>query len=173
MASEYCLPPMTTMQTATARPHDNPPIPGTQTGLQHIAALLQDIYNGSVCIEDPTVQPLMEPSIFNTGEEAEGLSHRARVRSPSLGIILLYTDGSKSEHGTTASVWHCFITNNLRPTILFEGNCSIWNKTDLEDSKIHAIQEKLRALQVRGTSNEVIHLCVDNQNAPQALSRET
>lgn len=83
--------------------------------------------------------------------------------------ILLYTDGSKTDSGTTASAWLYVHATNCN-TPIFQRSCQIEARGNIEDGEIHAIQEWLGRLNKMETKDKEILLCVDNQNDLRSLS---
>lgn len=78
------------------------------TGLRRIAHLLATIFEAGD-MEDRTIsekETLPAQTIANTSKEIERASHRAWSEQLPPGVTLLYTDGSKSDQGITASAWH-------------------------------------------------------------------
>ncbi|KAL0630690.1 hypothetical protein Q9L58_010459 [Maublancomyces gigas] len=143
----------------------------SKTGLQRIADLLKDIFANS-WMEDTThhhCEFLAQPHISAQGKAQEGSDHRIWVNTIPTGTIVLYTDGSKAEDGTTSSAWHCIQIEDGH-TLLFQGQCQIGHEADIEDGEIHAIQEGLHELRRRQTDPTQTYLCVDNQNALRSLS---
>lgn len=116
---------------------------------------------------------LAQPIIATTPKEEEAILHKYWVLSLPPGTILLYRDGSKTPGGITGSAWYCISMDHphLRPTVLFEGQCQIGDREDIEDGEIHAIQEGLTRLNTTtlGTASRV-YICADNQNALRALA---
>lgn len=124
-------------------------------------------------MEDPTHQvlPLLDiPIISKEDKETEASIHKVWAASLPQGTTLLFTDGSKSSNGDTASAWHCTGREESRPAMLFKGACHIGNKANIKDTEIHAIQEGLHELTKKFKDAGQIYLCVDNQNALIALS---
>lgn len=130
------------------------------TGLRRIAQVLSAIFVDDD-MEDPTIHSiatLPPPIIANSVKEIEGPRHKEWFRRLPPGTTVLYTDGSKGEDGTTASAWHC-VQTGTRNKVLFEGNCNIGNKADIEDGEIHALQAGLTALRHTVTNLGQINLC--------------
>lgn len=97
----------------------------------------------------------MDPSeIWNLEKKQKRALHKAWVRSINNTTVLLYTDGSNSIDGTTASPWD----GVLGPEWMFrfQGHCQIGSKSEIKYSEIHAIPEGLCSLVNSMTRNKAI-----------------
>ncbi|KAL0630692.1 hypothetical protein Q9L58_010461 [Maublancomyces gigas] len=106
---------------------------------------------------------------MTTSKVIEGENDLESLNNLSAVVTLLYTDRSKDENNTPASVWHC-IQAGKRNRVLFEGKYKGGDRADIEDREIHARQEALGGLRLTTANVGLIYLCVDNQNALRSLS---
>lgn len=142
-----------------------------QTGLQRIAGLLSLLLRDKPILENPRHHSelvLTPPDIPDQEKKLAAADFNTWARSP-MRRIFLYTDGSKQQNGTAGSGWHC-TTNDPEPSIQFQGSCCIGDNCEIEDAEIHAIQEGLHRLVLRGTTNATIILCADNTNVLRGLA---
>lgn len=113
---------------------------------------------------------MTSPLIASDTKHHEAANHLKWLDSLPTGTILLSTHGSKTDTGRTASAWACKATTRggLKP--IFHEACFLGTRYNIEDGKIHAIQEGLPALAGLGTSERPIDVTGDNQNALKALA---
>lgn len=141
-------------------------------GLRRIASLLQDIF-GNPWKEDPThhqLELLPELIISSSDKETAGRENKKWVRELPDGTVQLYTDGTMAENDTTSSAWHYVVQAGGVSKLLYEGQCQIGRKADIEEGETLAIQEGLYNIRARFQEPMRIFVCVDNQNALRSRS---
>lgn len=93
----------------------------------------------------------MAPQEIVSDKVKEAAIHKKWLLELEPGEILLYSKGSKTEDGTVSLAWFWVQTRSASTwDVLFEGCCQIGRRSDIEDGKIHAIQEGLPETKNKG-----------------------
>lgn len=136
-----------------------------------MADLNQNLYKEESKLENAGNHELLAITnleISTETKEATALKHKIWASNISSTMLLLNTDSLKMSNGITASAWRC--TEGPTKLVQFEGQCQIGNQAEVENDKIHAIQEGLHHLHTSNVSDADVVLWADNQNALRGLA---
>ena len=81
------------------------------------------------------------------------------------GTIVVYTDGSKLEDGSTGCGWAIYSTTGGRERLVTDGCCYLGKKAEVVDAELHAVHEGLMALRAMDAPKSKSYICIDNTSA--------
>jgi ribonuclease HI len=121
-------------------PHTRPDMPG----LHHLYNLSKHLIMGK--LEDRTtttpatgIQGITSPNPDKTTRPLQ--LHEQWLHTLQDHTIVIYTDGSKLEDGSTGCGWATYHTGNQQLYRLSEGQCHLGARAEVYDAELHAIQE--------------------------------
>ena len=130
-------------------------------------------------IAGPSLTPPFPISMVRLEDPTKGpQQHCDHLQKLPEGRVLLYTDGSKSNHHRCGSAWTIYHNRHWQHDTpgpkLASSYCCIGDKSHVYDAELHAIQEGLLFLASTGTGTEGVPgnlvICVDNQASLMTLA---
>ena len=124
-------------------------------------------------IAGPPPTPPFPISMARLEDPAEGpRQHRDHLQKLPEGTVLLYTDGSKSNHYRSGSAWTIYHSrhDDAPSPELASGYCCIGDKSEVYDAELHAIQEGLLFLTFTEWVPDHLVVCADNQAVLMTLA---
>jgi len=151
------------------------PSPHTRTnlpGLHHLYNLSKHLVMGK--LEDRTtttpasrIQRITSPNPDKTTRPLQ--LHETWLHTLHDHTIVIYTDGSKLENGSTGCGWAIYHTGNQHQYRLSEGQCHLGTRAEVYDAELHAVQEAISTLLTTTAQRAQVFICIDSQAAIDTL----
>jgi ribonuclease HI len=84
--------------------------------------------------------------------------------------MLIYTDGSKFDSGSTGAGWAIYCVGNGIARLIKSGSCHLGEQMEVYDAELHAVHEALDGLTHIDTPPALAFVCIDNSAAISALN---
>lgn len=152
----------------TPRPHINLP------SINRLLSFTDPMIDGP--LEDRKTTASAQPGIQTAspvhkekGKKARE-THRKWVATLPEGTIVMYTDGSKMDDGSTGCGWAVYRTAGGQERLVLSGCCYLGKKAEVIDAELHAVHEGLLAVKNIEVPKSKSYVCIDNTSAIVNLS---
>jgi ribonuclease HI len=96
--------------------------------------------------------------------------HSQWISTLSEGVIVMYSDGSKSNSGHTGAGWAIFkMEREGLMSHVVQGLCYIGTQSEVYDAELHAIAEGLQQISQTGVTPGKMYIYINNQAAIDTL----
>jgi ribonuclease HI len=157
---------------ALGRPCEDPTTHSHLPGLHRLHDLSKHLIRGM--LEDRTtastadgIPRITSPNPDKTTSPQE--LHGKWIHSLPDHTVVIYTDGSKLDSGSTGCGWVIFNVGNQQLYRIKEGSCHLGNRAEVFDAELHAVQEATAALLTSTIPRSTAFICIDNQAAINTL----
>jgi len=96
--------------------------------------------------------------------------HGQWLESQGNHTIIIYTDGSKLNNGSTGCGWAIYHCGDQHLYRLDEGSCHLGSRAKVYDAELHAVQEAVSTLLTTTAPRGTVFICIDNQSAMATLN---
>jgi len=96
--------------------------------------------------------------------------HEQWLESQENHTIIIYTDGSKLDNGSTGCGWAIYYCGEQHLYRLDEGSCHLGSQAEVYDAEVHAVQEAVSTLLTTTAPQGTVIICIDNQSAMATLN---
>jgi len=96
--------------------------------------------------------------------------HEQWLESQENHTIIIYTDGSKLDNGSTGYGWAIYHCGDQHLYQLDEGSCHLGSWAEVYDTELHAVQEAVSTLLTTTAPRATVIMCIDNQAAIATLN---
>ena len=96
--------------------------------------------------------------------------HEQWLESQENHTIIIYTDGSKLDNGSTGYGWAIYHCGDQHLYRLDEGSCHLGSQAEVYDAELHAVQEAVSTLLTTTAPRGTVFICIDNQAAMATLN---
>jgi len=110
--------------------------------------------------------PISEPGQNNPTSKL----HKQWLESQENHTIIIYTDGSKLDNGSTGCGWAIYHCGDQHLYRLDEGSCHLGSRAEVYDAELHAVQEAVATLLTTTAPRGTVIICSDNQAAMATLN---
>ena len=88
--------------------------------------------------------------------------HEQWLESQENHTIIIYTDGSKLDNGSTGCGWAIYHCRDQHLYRLDEGSCHLSSRAEVYDAELHTIQEAASTLLTTTAPRGTVIICIDN-----------
>jgi len=96
--------------------------------------------------------------------------HEQWLESQENHTIIIYTDGSKLDNGSTGCGWAIYHCGDQHLYRLGEGSCHLGSQAKVYDAELHVVQEAVSTLLTTTAPRGTVIICIDNQAAMATLN---
>jgi len=96
--------------------------------------------------------------------------HEQWLESQGNHTIIIYTDGSKLDNGSTGCGWAIYHCGDQHLYQLDEGSCHLGSRAEVYDAELHAVQEAVSTLLTTTAPRGTVFICINNQAAMATLN---
>jgi len=96
--------------------------------------------------------------------------HKQWLESQGNHTIIIYTDGSKLDNGSTGCGWVIYHCGDQHLYRLDEGSCHLGSRAKVYDAELHVVQEAVSTLLTTTAPWGTVFICIDNQAVMATLN---